>query len=223
MRNEIEVSKFPCNREIRVNRGLGVCTYVYIFIFSACAYTISLFIYFSPFSIYFCWFSPNFERDIARILQEQELVTKRMKEFEDGLAVSKKPSTAEAKVGFAAIQEMARLQEQQNNTGSGEISDVDQDNTETNDLSFLRFDPQSNRMTLEAVKAGCSSDKPAKFPLEIPTPVQSPNFGHKLRRMGSWRYIAYIIFLPFYEFLFFSILPTYSIFSISTMKSNNFT
>ena len=175
---------------------------------------ISLFIYFSlsPFSIYFCLFSPNFERDIARILQEQELVTKRMKEFEDGLAASKKPSTAEAKVGFAAIQEMARLQEQQNNTGSGEISDFDQDNTETNDLSFLRFDPQSNRMTLEAVKAGCSSDKPAKFPLEIPTPVQSPNFGHKLRRMGSWRYIFYIIFLPFYEFLFFSIQPTYSIF-----------
>lgn len=182
-----------------------------------------LFFSLSPFSILFGLSSPNFERDIARILQEQELVTKRMKEFEDGLAASKKPSTTEAKVGFAAIQEMARLQEQQNNTGSGEISDVDQDNTETNDLSFLRFDPQSNRMTLEAVKAGCSSDKPAKFPLEIPTPVQSPNFGHKLRRMGSWRYIAYIIFLPFYEFLFFSILPTYSIFSISTMKSNNFT
>ena len=202
-----------------------MCTYVYVHNYFFCM-CISLFYFFfslSTFTILFGLSSPNFERDIARILQEQELVTKRMKEFEDGLAASKKPSTTEAKVGFAAIQEMARLQEQQNNTGSGEISDVDQDNTETNDLSFLRFDPQSNRMTLEAVKAGCSSDKPAKFPLEIPTPVQSPNFGHKLRRMGSWRYIAYIIFLPFYEFLFFSILPTYSIFSISTMKSNNFT
>ena len=154
-------------------------------------------------------FSPNFERDIARILQEQELVTKRMKEFEDGLAASKKPSTTEAKVGFAAIQEMARLQEQQNNTGSGEISDVDQDNMETNDLSFLRFDPQSNRMTLEAVKAGNSggsSDKPAKFPLEIPTPVQSPNFGHKLRRMGSWRYLYIIFFHLFFHFALLSML-----------------
>ena len=198
---------------------LCICAYL----FFLHVHKFILFFSLSPFSILFGLSSPNFERDIARILQEQELVTKRMKEFEDGLAASKKPSTTEAKVGFAAIQEMARLQEQQNNTGSGEISDVDQDNTETNDLSFLRFDPQSNRMTLEAVKAGCSSDKPAKFPLEIPTPVQSPNFGHKLRRMGSWRYIAYIIFLPFYEFLFFSILPTYSIFSISTMKSNNFT
>ena len=138
-------------------------------------------------------FSPNFERDIARILQEQELVTKRMKEFEDGLAASKKP--AEAKVGFAAIQEMARLQEQ-HQTAGGEISDVEQE-TETNDLSFLRFDPQSNRMTLEAVKAGGCSDKPAKFPLEIPTPVQSPNFGHKLRRMGSWRYIFFSKFFFF--------------------------
>ena len=117
----------------------------------------------------FC-FSPNFERDIARIIREQELVTKRMKDFEDGLSASKKP--AEAKVGFAAIQEMARLQEKETDE-------------EKNDLSFLRFDPQSNRMTLEAVKA--ADKQPAKFPLEIPTPVQSPNFGHKLRRMGSWR------------------------------------
>ena len=125
-------------------------------------------------------FSPNFERDIARIIQEQELVTKRMKEFEDGLAASKKPT--EAKVGFAAIQEMARLQEKESEE-------------EKNDLSFLRFDPQSNRMTLEAVKA--ANDKPAKFPLEIPTPVQSPNFGHKLRRMGSWRFVSFFFFLFF--------------------------
>ena len=147
-------------------------------------------------------FSPNFERDIARILQEQELVTKRMKEFEDGLAASKKPS--EAKVGFAAIQEMARLQETTGGIDSKFDSkfDSDADQEETNDLSFLRFDPQSNRMTLEAVKAGNSggsSDKPAKFPLEIPTPVQSPNFGHKLRRMGSWRYL----YISFFELFFF--------------------
>ena len=53
----------------------------------------------------------NFKRDIARILQEQEFVTKRMKEFEEGFAISQSPTMPEAKVGFAAIQEMARLQE----------------------------------------------------------------------------------------------------------------
>jgi hypothetical protein len=34
-----------------------------------------------------------------------------MKEFEDGFASSQSPKKPEAKVGFAAIQEMARLQE----------------------------------------------------------------------------------------------------------------
>ena len=66
------------------------------------------------------------------------------------------------------------------------------------DLSFLRFDPQSNRMTLES--SATSSEKPAKFPLEIPTPSQSPNIGHRLRRMGSspgsWRLIFFLFFFP---------------------------
>ena len=70
------------------------------------------------------------------------------------------------------------------------------------DLSFLRFDPQSNRMTLES--SATSSEKPAKFPLEIPTPSQSPNIGHRLRRMGSspgsWR--LFIYFFPFLILLF---------------------
>ena len=69
------------------------------------------------------------------------------------------------------------------------------------DLSFLRFDPQSNRMTLES--SATSSEKPAKFPLEIPTPSQSPNIGHRLRRMGSspgsWR-------LFFFSFSLFILL-----------------
>ena len=34
-----------------------------------------------------------------------------MKEFEEGFASSQSPKKPEAKVGFAAIQEMARLQE----------------------------------------------------------------------------------------------------------------
>ena len=79
------------------------------------------------------------------------------------------------------------------------------------DLSFLRFDPQSNRMTLES--SATSSEKPAKFPLEIPTPSQSPNIGHRLRRMGSspgsWRFdffwfpfILFFIFVVCFFFLF---------------------
>lgn len=94
-----------------------------------------------------------------------------------GFSASKSPT--EAKVGFAAIQEMARLQE---------------DNDEAAppcDLSFLRFDPQSNRMTLE-------KQQPAKFPLEIPiTPVQSP----QQNRLKMWsRSLFFVIFIskPFY-------------------------
>ena len=71
------------------------------------------------------------------------------------------------------------------------------------DLSFLRFDPQSNRMTLES--SATSSEKPAKFPLEIPTPSQSPNIGHRLRRMGSspgsWRLFFYLFFSFIYPFV----------------------
>ena len=67
------------------------------------------------FSLFFFIFPPfssyDFERDIARIIKEQEFVTKRMKEFEEGFASSQSPKKPEAKVGFAAIQEMARLQE----------------------------------------------------------------------------------------------------------------
>jgi hypothetical protein len=81
---------------------------------------------------------------------------------------------------------MARLQEQQ----------PQQDEDANNDLSFLRFDPQSNRMTLKSSSAGQKSASPekqtnyGKFPLEIPTPLQSPILGaaaHKLKRVGSWR------------------------------------
>ena len=143
--------------------------------------------------IFHAFSSFNFERDIARILKEQELVTKRMKEFEDGLAASKPPTSMEAKVGFAAIQEMARLQEQDQlsddpNQPNNLPSLENQQLIQAHDLSFLRFDPSSNRMTLESTKSPSSSvERPAKFPLEIPTPVTSPNPGHKLRKMGSWR------------------------------------
>ena len=108
-----------------------------------------------------------------------------MKEFEEGFA-SPPPvmasAASEAKVGFAAIQEMARLQ---NHSDHSE----DQNNGGHCDLSFLRFDPQSNRMTLESV------EKTSKFPLEIPgSPMLSPDLSQNLKKMGSWRYFYFIFF-----------------------------
>ena len=117
-----------------------------------------------------------------------------MREFEPSLAIAKKSSAAsEAKVGFAAVQEMARLQEQEEQKKEGSC-----------DLSFLRFDPQSNRMTLEGgpgAQAGQERSPQAygRFPLEIPTPVHSPPPGHKLKRAGSFRLlIFYFIFCRFF-------------------------
>ena len=135
-----------------------------------------------------------------------------MKEFEEGFASSQTPSLPEAKVGFAAIQEMARLQEEQINvdghndenpsmdSNHGPHGHLHQNQGGGCDLSFLRFDPQSNRMTLESVKSPTSLEKPAKFPLEIPTPTQSPNIGHRLRRMGSWRFAIFFFFSFFFHF-----------------------
>ena len=108
-----------------------------------------------------------------------------MKEFEEGFASPPPVVASEAKVGFAAIQEMARLQ----NHPHSDLPE-DQSNGGNCDLSFLRFDPQSNRMTLESV------EKPSKFPLEIPgSPINSPNLSQNLKKMGSWRYFfAFLIF-----------------------------
>ena len=143
----------------------------------------------------------NFERDIQRILKEQELVTKRSREFENrNPAVS--PTTTPlicqpvmAKVGYAAVQEMARLQEEQ------EVPERQCLPHDTSDLSFLRFDPNSDfNKTPNLNKVSASPPKPpsgaspssknsknilGKFPLEIPTPIHSPKVG--LKRFGSFR------------------------------------
>ena len=162
----------------------------------------------------------NFERDIQRILKEQELVTKRSREFESRLPVPISPTTATpfvsqpvmTKVGFAAVQEMARLQEQE----GLDDEDEDQDDVtiskeperspdpnmggslpqDTSDLSFLRFNPDFNKSPpntcppkppsglVPAAKTG--KNVFGKFPLEIPTPIHSPKVG--LKRFGSFRY-----------------------------------
>jgi hypothetical protein len=160
-------------------------------------------------------------------LKEQELVTKRSKEFESRLPVPISPTTTAAtatatplfsqpvmtKVGFAAVQEMARLQEQE---GLGDDDDDDQDDVtiskeperspepnisgslpqDTSDLSFLRFNPDFNKSPPSTCPPKPSSGLvPAsktgknvfgKFPLEIPTPIHSPKVG--LKRFGSFRY-----------------------------------
>ena len=88
------------------------------------------------------------------------------------------------------------------------------------DLSFLRFDPQSNRMTLES--SATSSEKPAKFPLEIPTPSQSPNIGHRLRRMGSspgsWRFDLFLFFLSF----IFPFIVFFLVFAVYILQNKKF-
>lgn len=123
-----------------------------------------------------------------------------------------------AKVGFAAIQEMARLQEEalmRESSPEAGNSQRNSNSADSNDLSFLRFDPDANCLKLESYEfkppmdladfeLGLGSAEPesaepkepsskpvaglSKFPLDVPTPTQSPPVG--LRRFGSFRYIA---------------------------------
>lgn len=92
------------------------------------------------------------ESDVQRMLQQQGLVSKRAKEFEP-------EPTSHNKVGFAAIQELARKQEELLMRDSTPVTD--------------KTDPDKG-----AKGAG-------RFPLEVKTPVQSPPVG--LRRFGSFR------------------------------------
>merc|ERR1712013_96065 len=190
--------------------------------------------------------TPNFEKEIQRILAEQELVGKRSLNFEQSsepdkhsvdapLSATEAPPSSPAKQPPSQTNSMspakrkeelheklARLNsryvsqgekqekpQQDSNTskvGLAAIQDIaakqeaalkSEDVTPTNDLNFLRYDPTSNRMTLELDPAGSSSgDKDqsqrvlpnlplSKFPLEIPTPTQSPRVG--LKRFDSFR------------------------------------
>jgi len=188
---------------------------------------------------------PNFEKEIQRILAEQELVSKRSMNFEQSsepnkhsvdvpLTSTEAPPSSPAKQPPSQTNSMspakrkeelheklARLNsryvsqgekqekpQQDSNTskvGLAAIQDIaakqeaalkSEDVTPTNDLNFLRYDPTSNRMTLELDPAGSHGDKDqsqralpnlplGKFPLEIPTPTQSPRVG--LKRFDSFR------------------------------------
>lgn len=150
---------------------------------------------------------PNFEREIQRILQEQELVTKRSKEFENLIPHGQKQPPLGVKVGLAAVQEMARLQEQ---SLANELSDKNGKHEmvetsppvlplDTSDLSFLRFNPnagvnkvqspspplKSSPSEIPPLPKGLGKNAFGKFPLEIPTPIHSPKVG--LKRFGSFR------------------------------------
>lgn len=151
--------------------------------------------------------SPNFEREIQRILQEQELVTKRSREFESLVPLAQQQPISGVKVGFAAVQEMARLQEQSLVAESSKKQDSPEKAAvtsgvlppDTSDLSFLRFNPNAgvNKIQSPSPPPKMSpSDLPpgpkglgrnafGKFPLEIPTPIHSPKVG--LKRFGSFR------------------------------------
>ena len=132
--------------------------------------------------------SSDLERDIARILEEQALVTRRAGEIEKALAGQgqQQQQQPSAKVGFAAVQEMARLQER-----ALLGSEVDED--EPAKENIITFDPAANCLQL---KQPANSAKTVgglgKFPLEVPSspiarspPAASARVG--LRRMGSQR------------------------------------
>ena len=149
------------------------------------------------------------EKDVTRMLLEQGIVSKRSQEFESSPSPGPQPAAASAKVGFAAIQEIARKQEEalmRDMTPSPVVAKTEPEKkvkrTE-DDLSFLRFDPESNCLKLDfeqpkfvakerekspaaAPSRESSPQKVGKFPLEIKTPLQSPQVG--LKRFGSFRY-----------------------------------
>ena len=154
----------------------------------------------------------DLERDIARILEEQALVTRRAGEIEKALAAgqghghplqSPQPS---AKVGFAAIQEMARLQERAL-LGSEEEEEEGEEPRAAGSKqeNIITFDPAANCLQLKppstpskaAVAVGGVGGL-GKFPLEVPSspiarsppaPAAAPAAGGRvgLRRVGSQR------------------------------------
>ena len=153
------------------------------------------------------------EKDVSRMLLEQGIVSKRSHEFESSPSPGpQQPASASAKVGFAAIQEIARKQEEalmRDMTPSPVVAKAEALSSEKmrvkrpeEDLSFLRFDPESNCLKLDfeqpkfaakekekspiAPSKESSPQKVGKFPLEINTPLQSPQVG--LKRFGSFRY-----------------------------------
>lgn len=155
----------------------------------------------------------DLERDIARILEEQALVTRRAGEIEKALAAgqghghplqSPQPS---AKVGFAAIQEMARLQERALLGSEEEEEEGEEPRAAAGSKqeNIITFDPAANCLQLKppstpskaAVAVGGVGGL-GKFPLEVPSspiarsppaPAAAPAAGGRvgLRRVGSQR------------------------------------
>ena len=134
----------------------------------------------------------DLERDIARILEEQAFVTRRAGEIEKALAGQgqgqlQQPSQS-AKVGFAAIQEMAKLQEQAllGNETTDEPTKGQQEN-------IITFDPAANCLQLKPPTPTRAFGGLSKFPLEVPSsPIaRSPPATNParvgLRRVGSQR------------------------------------
>ena len=156
----------------------------------------------------------DLERDIARILEEQALVTRRAGEIEKALnsqgqghlksAVTSPQShqPPSAKVGFAAIQEMARLQERALHDGG----EPDPGAGGAREENIITFDPAANclqlkpQVPLKVTSPEGHLTKPeghqvgglGKFPLEVPSspiarspPAAVARVG--LRRVGSQR------------------------------------
>ena len=140
----------------------------------------------------------DLERDIARILEEQAFVTRRAGEIEKALAAGQgqgqqlQPSHS-AKVGFAAIQEMARLQERAL-LGCEEGEESESATNKGQQDNIITFDPAANCLQLKPPTPSKTVGVGGlgKFPLEVPSspiarspPAAPARFG--LRRVGSQR------------------------------------
>lgn len=102
---------------------------------------------------------------------------------------------ASAKVGFAAIQEMARLQERalmgededDNNAGSSNGHGIHAAAAaeEDEDLSFLRFDPEANCLKLESYEFRPPSEAKRLFSEALATPEPQAGSSSKVSSSSS--------------------------------------
>jgi hypothetical protein len=145
---------------------------------------------------------PNFEREVQRIIAEQETVNKvvsDMDQSEPPAGQQQQHGGSPAKRKEELVEKLARLNsryvapagaekpEAAGKVGLAAIRDLaaaqeaallakpqpgEDEVTPTNDLHLLRLDPSSNRMTLELGQDG--RRPPGRFPLELPASPLSP-------------------------------------------------
>ena len=116
-------------------------------------------------------------------------------------------ASGSSKVGFAAIQEMAKKQEQELRKLDDEEQRMIINKRQNDDLAFLRFDAADiNCLQFGDNDDDVDNNEPGKFPLDIITPGNSPppakgpalSSSVGLKRFGSFRYYFTVCFLLHY-------------------------